>query len=61
MLRLRPAVIVLILFTAGGCTPQFQRREPPKAVIEEGRDRPKEAIPRFTYRPGRGLTIAGDP
>jgi hypothetical protein len=52
---------LLILVALGGCTTQLQRPEPPKPVIEERMELQKEAFPKITYRPGRGLTITGDP
>lgn len=61
MFRLRLAGTLLILVTLGGCTTQLQRPEPPKPVIDERMELQKEAFPKITYRPGRGLTITGDP
>lgn len=60
MVRLRLAGTLLVAVALADCGTGLQRSEPPKAIIEEKRDRQEDAIPKFRYRTGRGLTVTGD-
>jgi hypothetical protein len=61
MRQQRLAMAFLAIVVLSGCAPQLRPPEGSQALIEEKREQKREVTPTFSYRPGGGLTIAGDP